>query len=268
MPKLTIVVPTIRPERWVHFYNNVLNNTKYSFEIIFVGPCSMIKELEQYTNIKVVRDFGSPVRARQMCLPLIEGELVTCTSDDCTYLPKVLDEVIENFPSDNYKHVFIGTYMEGQPGTQKTVQPEGNWKLNHAYPKGKYVDNDWWIFNTAFLTTKFLIELGGFDCRFQVLACADADLAVRAYRAGASVVMLKNMVQDIDWAPGIDGYGDHRPIWYAQTYSDMDLYKRLHNNESQKDRTVVSLDGWKDCPQVWPTRFDRATVEYTKKLNG
>ena len=272
MVDLSIVVPTIRPQRLETFVQSVEQSTKRSFEIIFCGPYGLPRSLEPRKNIKVVRDFGSPVRARQIGLHLCEGRYVTCTSDDCRYLPGSIDAYLDRLiegTKENYKHVVVGPYIEGQDGRQKTIQSEAYWKLNNAYPRSQYINDSWWIFNTSFLTSEFLVnELGGFDCRFQSLACADADLAVRAYRSGATVEFVPTIIQDIDWAPGIDGYGDHRPIWWAQTYSDVNLYQDLHCKAEHTGVLSLQLDNWKSAPAIWAPRFDEKTVQEISVLNG
>lgn len=256
-PKISIIVPTIRPNRWKTFCDSIIATTNHHFEVIFVGPFPITKELEGFANIKTVRDFGSPNRCRQMCIPLCQGDIITWGADDSVFLPNALNEVIDSFPSDpaEYKTVFVGTYTEGINGTNKTVQDESYWKIVNSHGPSPYIDKDWCIFNTAFMSNRFITELGGFDCCFEGCATADNDIAVRAYRAGAKVVKLKNMVYDTDWAPGIHGYGDHEPIWNAQVNYDEPLYKRMHNDPALKDRMNISMDNWKQYPYIWSKRF-------------
>ena len=71
---LSIITPAISPERWVDFYNSAkISCTKYSFEIIFVGPYDPPDELKNNPQIKYIKDFGPPTMCNQMGVCIATG---------------------------------------------------------------------------------------------------------------------------------------------------------------------------------------------------
>ena len=82
MIKLSIIVPSISPDKWLGMYNGVKNSCKnHEFELIFVGP-SYTNDLDGLYNIKYVKDLGCPSRCLQIGSLLAEGEYIAWAADD------------------------------------------------------------------------------------------------------------------------------------------------------------------------------------------
>jgi len=235
----------IRPHRWQKVYHSIQNTTRHSFEIIFIGPYGLPTAFDTYKNVKYIRDFGSPTRACQLGLLVAEGDIVVTTADDIVFLPNAINEAIALLNKGDYKTIATCKYVEGKDGYNKIIQPLSYFILNNAYPRSKFVGDNWFVFNIAFMTRKFLVELGGFDCRFEHIACALADLAVRSYKAGATVSMINNYIGDFD-----HDQPDHKPIELGQNTNDIPLYGQIHNSDELKDRIIIEIEAisWFDVP--------------------
>ena len=134
---ITILVPAIRKERWVHLYNSIKESTKRSFELIIVGPHNLPDELQRKINVKYIKDFGNPVRASQIGSLIAEGKYIFWASDDGTFQKGALDKAmdcLENQENKSINDVVISNYREGGQAQSDDVL-----RLNVAYPKTPYI---------------------------------------------------------------------------------------------------------------------------------
>jgi hypothetical protein len=270
---LSIIVAGIRNRNWYKLYQSVKRSTKRSFEIIFVGPFPLLEtcnkpkcdatqtneshlfrtDLKRYSNIKYIRDWGSPNRCAQIGACLAEGKFLTWIADDCLFRENALDNCLnilkDTTESVDYSTIICTKYTEGDG----VVHNDAYYKLNHAYPPSPYISNDWWIFNSAIMYTEYFIHVGGWDCQFEVPCCAHADLAIRAQRNNANVIMLSDSLCDCSHMPGRTG--DHGPVHDAMEEHDLPLYKRIHTSNLQSNRIIIPAFNWKKSPRVWERRF-------------
>lgn len=248
-PEVSIILPAIRKEKWIKHYNSIFSSTKKSFELIIVSPYSLPQELEDLTNIKFIKDFGSPVRAQQIAANFVEGKYVTWSADDGLFVENAIDNVLDILQdSSDYKTVVTCKYAEaGNQISDKEL------KLNFAYPNCKNIDPSWLIFNAAIMHTKFFNELGGYNCCYETTAFSHADLAARAQHNGANVIVYNQDILKCEHMP--DTTGDHAPIHYAHTLHDQPLYTQKYNSDDIFSKSVM-LDNWKEAPSIWSRRFN------------
>ena len=258
-PDLSIILPSIRPNRLPAVYESILNSTSRKFEIIVVGPYPLPPELEQHKNIKYVRDFGSPVRAHNIGLLLCEAQIITWMADDGLMLPGAIDEhldLLESLGPDE-KNVVVAKYYEGEVGSveRQTLQPDSYFKISHTPAASPYFPSDWWIFNIAYMHKKFAYALGGWDASYEGTWVAHTDMAIRAQAVGAKVVMAPGPQAVADHMPG--STGDHQPIYECQTFHDVPLInQRFRRADWKKHNSMtVKIMNWKEVPQVWERRF-------------
>tara|TARA_R100001082_G_scaffold96158_1_gene63630 strand:- start:8305 stop:9075 length:771 start_codon:yes stop_codon:yes gene_type:complete len=250
---ITILVPAIRKERWVHLYNSIKESTKRSFELIIVGPHNLPDELQRKINVKYIKDFGNPVRASQIGSLIAEGKYIFWASDDGTFQKGALDKAmdcLENQENKSINDVVISNYRE-----EGQAQPDDVLRLNVAYPKTPYIPDEWYQFNVATMYTEFFHQLGGYDCSFEACPLAYADISARAQRAGANILLLNEVILDCTHMPGTTG--DHAPIHYAHLQHDEPHYKTIYNNPNCVNRTSLDLQNWRLSPTVWSRRFRR-----------
>ena len=255
MVDLSIIVPSVRPDRQIDFYESVSKNClRYKYEIIFVGPTLSVFLNERCPDIKFVRDFGCPSRCMNIGAAVAEGKYITWSADDGIHENNgfdkaldILEEGIDGYQSE--KDVVVAKYKEGD----NIVHNDDYYRLNKAYPYSPYIDDNWWIFNLAFMHTSYYKQLGGCDSHFQTSAVTLADLAVRTQRNGARVKMLGESTVQFGLMPA--DTGDHGPVFRSQMQEDMPNYERLHNDPERKDSVYVSFNNWHYADRVWRHRW-------------
>ena len=242
MVDLSIIIPSIRIDAWPDLIRDIEKSAApYSWEIVFVGPyhnpC-----IESYTNIKYVRDFGSPNRCQQIGLLLSEGKFVTWLADDFVEIYNI-SQFLDIIYKTDEETIVVGNYDENG-----TVAVE-NFSINHCYGGGQYINPSWVIFNVAFLHTSFLEKIGGFDCKFNVTCIGHTDIAVRCQYYGCKIINGNMKIGGTSWLA--DTTGAHAPIHNHQLYKDQPLFiQKTH----QPIKTSIDISNWKEAPSVW-SRF-------------
>ena len=210
--------------------------------------------------MKIIKDFGSPVRAHCIGASLAEGELITWISDDGLCTPGGLETAIDALydVEENPKNVVIYKYSEGE----KTYIDE-YFKISfHRGPNGEgiaseYLPEDWYIFNSPLMYREFYEDLGGLNCSYEATALAMTELGIRAQEEGAIVHLLKGapIVCNTQDAPL---EGSHTHIHNAQESNDEPLYESIYKFPDWRERISLKLDyaaEWKTAPIVWPRKW-------------
>ena len=256
-PLISIVMPAIRKERWAKFYDSVLDSTSRSFELIIVGPYAPDGKLENVSNIKFVKDYGSPTRCANIGLLLCEGPIFFgMMADDAVLQKGVLDRAIDAFLAmpKNIKNIISCKSVEGVDGTEKTIQGLEYYTVNHSpVTASKYIPDDWLIMNGAICHTQYIQYLGGLDCSFQGAAMASTDLAIRAQIDGAKMKFYDEVLFDLNHMPGTSG--DHAPIHYSQILEDEPMYRVKYSNPLEIIKTKIDIMNWMKADTVWARRF-------------
>jgi hypothetical protein len=66
---VSILIPAIRVNNWERMYQTILDACKeHTFELVLVSPFDLPESLKSKTNIKLIKDYGSPTRAAQIGL--------------------------------------------------------------------------------------------------------------------------------------------------------------------------------------------------------
>tara|TARA_B100001179_G_scaffold216178_1_gene186953 strand:+ start:5068 stop:5826 length:759 start_codon:yes stop_codon:yes gene_type:complete len=250
-PEISIVMPAIRRSRWVSVYNSILKSTSGAFELIICSPYCLPDELKDKKNIKLVTDWGSPVRASNIAASLAEAPYITWTADDAIFIENALDKNLQELKEmgKDYKNVVVAKYSESENFSHKDrFQNDDYYKLNQAYGTSEpFVPNDWWIFNVALMHRSFFEELKAWNCVYETCPIAHADMAIRAQRGQCKVKMTEYPMLICDHSPSTKG--DHAPIHFGQTEHDVPLFRSNFSSFEQP------LD-WKSSPNIWDRRFE------------
>jgi hypothetical protein len=249
-PLLSIMMPGIRPGNWLNLYNSIVASIgSFDFEIIFVGPFGLPEELEKYSNIKYVKDWGSPTRAFGIALELVEGEYITWAADDATYVTNQLKKVIDHHKKLNDDNLIIA--MEQTEAGRHYAS--SNCYINQHEGIRCLVPDHYIFFPTGLMKTKVYRELGGLDCKYETHAMAHLDFAIRAQLKKLPVFFYTEIVLHLTHMMGSSG--DHGPIYVAQTFRDEPLFRKLYRDPSYNP--VINLDrySWQNEPLLWEERF-------------
>ena len=249
----SILMPAIRRERWENVYQSIVKSTNRSFELIIIGPYAPSESLLNRANIKYIKDFGNPVRASQIGSLIAEGKYLFWVSDDGTFQEGALDKLIDNLDereNQSVQDVVVANYKEGGQAQSDEIM-----KVTRAYPPSPHISSEWYHFNVALMHTQFFHDIGGYDCEFEALPMAYADIAIRCQRAGADVAFINEVIVDCTHMPGTTG--DHAPIHYAHLQHDMPRYQMIYNDSSCLERVELDLQNWKESPKIWSRRFKK-----------
>lgn len=261
MPKLSVIVPSIRPQNLLAIYNSI---DIEDFEMIVVGP---FIPMWWSDKLKFIESYRSPNACQQQALSIAKGELITFASDDGIFLKGTLDKAIKKIetyeclnvldnsaretllePTENKNLIVVGKYLEGDNPINMESEDYYKFGYHKAY-RLKGVPQNNIIFNCGLISGKFMIELGGWDAEhFDCTTIGHADLGIRASQAGAKMILMEEQMFKCSHQPGKSG--DHAPIHRAMK-TDLIAFEQLY---SKARETRIDINNWKNTPEKW-TRF-------------
>jgi hypothetical protein len=256
--KLSIALAGIRVPNWAALYNSIPDATAMSkdeYEMVIVGPYDLPLELQNEPNIRVVKDWGCPTRCYQLAILHSQGEyILTGVADDGVCMNNAIDKGFDIIPK-HHKGVVSFKYHEGNvTSASLATQNDSYWRFgSHKLHKSlPYVYDHYLLTMIALARRDYLMEVGGFDCRFEQPGLALPDLAVRLQNDGAEVVLGEKMM---DISHLIGNSGDHGPVVQAFHKNDKALYMRTYSHKFCSNRSKIDFDNWKQAPEVWRRRF-------------
>ncbi|MHA2279425.1 MAG: hypothetical protein ACXAC5_00840 [Promethearchaeota archaeon] len=248
--KLSIFLAGIRTGEWAALYNSIPRSTSLTdYEFIIVSPYGLPPELEGKENVKLIKDFGSPSRCYQIGLLHSQGEYAVWAGDDGTFSPTLaIDKALASIPKHK-KGVVTFPYSEGHAGQSD----EAWWHLGYhkLLRSCEFIPRHYFLIMSGLIRRDYLMEIGGFDCRFEHSALPCVDLSVRLQRDGAEVIFGEK-IQDLALQVGTSG--DHEPIKQAHRH-DKEVLLTIYSNSDSISRAKVPVDNWKNAQEVWVRRF-------------
>ena len=263
-PELSVVMPGTFPEKWADIYNSIISSTTKSFELIIVTNNGVHMPLALWImpNIKIVKDYGSPVRAHSIGASLAEGRLITWIPDDGKFSPYGLDMALDKFNemAENKKNILTYKFTENEK-----AYTDEYYKINfHKDAKvedegigSKYIPDDYYILNHCIMYRAYYEELGGFDCSYEGTAMAYIDFSIRAQYDGAQVQLLKGMPILICTQFESED-SKHSHIHDAQKLHDEPYYDSIYKQPNWAENIQVKLkqaEEWKKAPIAWPRKY-------------
>ncbi len=264
--QISIVMPGIRVAMWDAVYNSILNSVKRSFELIIVSPFNLTPYLQTRSNVKLIRDFGSPCRCAMIGAEFAEGKMLYFThADDGIFQEGALERQIEHLEAmgDDERNCVTMRFTEGKGFTDQPYNHnDASYRVANAYLMNKqHVPSEWYCFNIAIGYTSFYKKIGGLDCSLsQGTAIALADLAIRYYRAGGSVKMTSEYLLSYD-----HNQLDHGPVYLCQTYMDSPKLRAKYDHPLETYPINIPFDNWKQASRIWDLRFN-IPEEWKNKL--
>lgn len=240
--KLSIIVPSIRVSGVEKLYRSI--DYKGEWELFIITP-----EVPTISSpkVKYITSYRSPNACQQQGLEEAKGDFITFASDDGEFIPGALSEAMLGMRDSHISpgNIIVGKYLEGD-NPNPDMKKEDYYKFGyHKAYRIKGVPQDNLIFNCGIILRRFMLELGGWDCRFQATTCAHADLGIRASMAGANMILMNHPLFKCSHQPGKTG--DHKPIHEAMK-KDLKTFKIAYSGKRQ---TNIELDNWKNTPEVW-----------------
>jgi hypothetical protein len=266
MVDLSICLPAIRVNLWKRLYDSIKEScTRYSFELVFVGPYDLPDELKNIDNVFAIKDSGNPSRVTNIGASYCKGKAISFVVDDGVAFPNAYDVILDQyFAANSDKYVIVCRYREG-PDMKGTTQPSeyltfGHWKREMSSEASKRagvtpiyttIPEHYYLTMQPLMSLKYFRELGGLDCCFEYVSGAFLDFSCRMQLDGATLELSPVELINADWLPG--EAGDHGPVHHACLDHDFPLFEQMYVNGPQ--RTKIDYDNWKLSPPVWLRRW-------------
>lgn len=253
--QLSVICPGIRTNNWKRLYDSIGKSFSGLWEVIFVGPYDLPEELKGIKNIIYIKDWGTPIRAQQIGLCESEGKLITWAADDGEYLPGALDVGYAILANEDFNPMTLvmGKYTEGEGDTEPMHGTEYYILSRHDASRSIFLPANYLMLNVGIVSREVLIDVGGWDCQFEVCPMSYNDLAIRLQNHGVKFIVQDQLMFKCSHLPGL--MGDHGPVHNAQVYHDQPLFRKIYNDPSCIKRTVIPLDNFKFNPERWARRF-------------
>lgn len=252
--ELSVLLSGIRPGNWLTLYNSIKESSSGKFELVIVSPFQppwCLYDLKDVDNITFVQDWGAPVRCYQIALVNAKGKYIVQAADDGIFCPDALNKAV-NALNLNDNSVVVGKYNEGAENPIMN-QIDYYYPARHKDTAMPYVPKDCLMLMEGVVPREIMIEVGGWDTRFQTAPMAFIDLSIRLYNKGCKFIFQEEMLFRCSHMPGTEG--DHKPVHIGQTQRDVPLFQLIYSQAKSKDRIKIDLDNWKDSPSKWNLRF-------------
>ena len=252
--KLSIYLAGIRPQNWLTLYDSIPNATtlpKEEYELVIVSPYDLPPELQKVDNVRLIKDWGCPTRCYQLGLLHSQGEYVVWAADDGAFSPTLsIDKGFEIRPN-HHKGMVVFRYQEGEFTSRVETTEWWRMKSHKMLNRLPYVPGNYFLIMSALMERSYLVEIGGWDCRFEQPGLAGPDLSVRLQNDGADVVMGERFM-DVSHEKGT---ALHKPIEDGHFKNDKPLFKNIYKRPESSGRSKIDFDNWKQAPEVWSRRF-------------
>ena len=252
---ISIFLPCIRVHNLYKFYESLLKSCKkYTFQIVIAGPFEPYDFFKNLVNFKFIKTYASPTKSAQLAALGCDSKLIYHTTDDVLFIEDSIDTALDYYHNltsldDN---ILSMRYIESANHSNKQSFPFHYWTVANSTP-GIPIKQDF-ITNVHFLMIKrVFMEYGGFDCCFEYLTHAGADLLLRLQKDGYQVFHSPTDVTTADWYEG--NTKDHEPISVAQTQHDLQLFYILWQHTGGS-RGKIDYNNFKNYPDVWKRRFN------------
>ncbi len=254
--KLSIIMPGVRVQNWLEVYESIPNATtlpKEEYELVIVSPYDLPSELQNIDNVRLIKDKGCPTRCHQLGLLYSKGEFVIWGADDGVMLRGLaLDKAFAVISQDE-KDIVSLRYGEDHKAAKLEKLSWWHMKNNKLLRRLKHVSNNYLLIMIALIRRSYLMEIGGWDCRFEQPGVSCVDLAVRLQNGGARPI-LGEKLWHFRTMPGEEG-GSQKPVIEASRLNDIPLLTSTYNHKSSIGRFMIDFDNWKQAPEVWSRRF-------------
>lgn len=258
IPEISLIIPSIRSEMCQNVYDSFLTCWSGTFEIVFVSPKPYFPlKLKERGEIQWITDFGCPSRALQLGMINAKADWLSFATDDCTFDPDTMNQAWKTLGKHEFdpSTVIVCKYTESDNWSKWMLTP---WYY-HAWFHGDFRHFNipiWFkLYMNGLISKKLMMEVGGFDCRFESMAYCYNDLSMRLQFHGCRFVIEKNRLDHCTWQP--QESSDHGPVHRAVMQHDAPLFRGVYWAKHFKPIIKIPIDNWKQSPSHWPRRFSQ-----------
>lgn len=264
---VSIFMPSIRTYKQPGWYESIKSSCKnHTFQVVIAGPFELHDDIKNLSNVKFIKTYSHPTKSAQLAALACDGNLIYHTTDDVLFYDDAIDKSIWYYKSVCKEDDIVSMrYIEGKSHSNKTSYPPEYWSMQNFLNGngGGFIRvPPTWRCNAQFLMSlKSFKKFGGFDCNFEYLTHAAADLELRMLIKGSTFVYDSPVdVSNADWFEGTSV--DHEPIHYAQIEHDTNMFSHKWSTgivDGQCKRDFISIDNHKNHPDHWERRFKNQT---------
>lgn len=253
--KLSIICASIRNHLLENVYKSIEDSFHDSWEFVVVSPHNIPLELADKKNIKWIKDWGSPSRGWQIALVNATGEYVHYTADDVKYFPNTLDKSLELLKNQPDNTLIMGKYLEGDINNP-LMKTEEYYHFKFHPQIYEIVNKDYLFLNVGTCKRQLLLDIGGWDCRFEAASISLVDFSMRLQDEGVNIIIQDEPIFYCLWSGQPGANNDHRPVEEAHVKHDLPLIKHLRSIGDVKNR--IDINNWKKAQAIWTRRFNEA----------
>lgn len=247
--KLSVIVPSIRIENLPKLHESICKSFSGEWEFIVIGPY----QPEPIENMTWIYSKANPTVCQQLGLIEAKGEYVCFAWDDGLFEPNAIDNMFGLLGRNYGENVAIsGKYIEGDIAPAYMSDKKYYIINTHDKASSPYIDNSFLLLNTGLISRQILLDIGGFDCRFESTGISAVDMAIRLQLYGVKVILSDDVVLKCTWLPGDEG--DHAPINSA-VEDDFSLLHKKYRQPIFHKRIIIDINNWKEQPEIWLRRF-------------
>lgn len=237
-------------------YDSFCKTWHGTFEIIFVTPSRLGSlKLQDRGEIQWIQDFGCPSRALQIGWLAAKADWVSFATDDCTFDWNTMDSAWRTLGKYEFdpSTVIVCKYTESDHWSKWMMTP---WYY-HAWFHGdfRHPNIPFWfkLYMNGLISKKLLLEVGGFDCKYETMAYCYNDLSMRLQFYGCRFVIEKDRLDHCTWQPKESS--DHGPVHHAVMEHDAPLFRGVYWAKKFKSVIKIPVDNWQQVASKWPRRF-------------
>lgn len=275
--KLSVVCSGFRVANFKKLYDSIGESfTQGDWELIICGPYQPDFDKPNFTFIQ---DFGSPSRCCQRALLAAKGDWISFAWDDGYYLPG-LDGIwnILKAQDFNYRIGVVGKFYEvvheesQQEITAQYQEMDDLYYIKtHTQAKSWRLPDHFKIFGVGMVSRKIILEIGGFDCKYELMGMSLLELSARLQLHGCVAMLYPTPTFTCKWSHGEAG---HEVVQEAYEKADKIRYQKEFRNFFKSPNIHVTPDNWRFSPDKWERRFPSVNISVimptirTKLLQG
>ena len=292
-PKLSVLMPAKRTERWLGLWESINNSFSESWELLIGTSQTVPSEILGKPNVFVTSSHRSPLHKQQELLCSARGKYVTAISDDTLFQPDAFNRTFEELEKIENKTKFaVCKYLEGKEiRFEPFYSPDAGPHLLYEMQPPQAGRNDnkhTWYFTPRYRTNyDFMRSDEHYLCkthnssnmkyvhpRAPILSNAIFPYDLIVGFGGwdcrwESVPMANNDLACRLMCAGLDyimspvvtqicgymehGSGDHGALHEA-ALADAVIFKEMYEKPEVIERRSINLMNFKNTPEVWARR--------------
>lgn len=256
IPQISLIIPSIRPELYQKVYDSFLKTWHGTFEIVWVSPYDMpaLKTIPRGSN-QHYKDLGCPSRALQIGMIEARAPWLSFATDDCIFDSDTMNKAWKTLHKNefHYKTVVVCKYTESDNWSKWMLTPFYYKAWFHGDFRHFNIPLHFGLYMNGLISKQLMLEIGGFDCKYETMAYTYNDLSMRAQFYGAKFIIEKDRLDHCTWQPKESS--DHGPVHRAVMEHDAPLFRGVYWANKFKPQIKIDVDNWKQCASSWPRRF-------------